>query len=154
VARLAASIVALGLACLIAMGAQADPSHPGGVTLVVTPRELALDLSDPDRAPIDWEIANASGHALTIHGWASPRAERVRLLRRRRLLWLESWQPVEFLRLEGGETVRLAASDYALAFDGLAASGMTLVLITLDLGPDGEMTVGLVEATTGEDEGE
>jgi hypothetical protein len=135
-----------GIAGLALAGAAiADAGHPGGVTLVVTPRALTLDLSEPARAPIAWELYNATGHALTIHGFASPRAERVTLMRRRKLLWLESWQPVDFLRLEGGETLKLEAKDYALAFDGVQDTAMTLVLITIDLGPDGEMTLGLVE---------
>jgi hypothetical protein len=135
-----------GFAGLVLAGAAlADAGHPGGVTLVVTPRALTLDLSDPARAPIAWELYNATGHALTVHGLASPRAERVTLLRRRRLFWLESWQAVDFLRLEGGETLKLEAKDYALAFDHPAETAMTLVLITIDLGPDGEMTVALVE---------
>ncbi len=138
------SLAAL-LAFLGAAPAVADPGHAGGVTLVVTPREVTLDLSDPTRAPIAWELYNATGHALTIHGLSSPRAEGVTLLRRRKLLWMESYQPVDFLRLEGGETVRLAAPEYVLAFDGLTETAMTLVLITLDLGPDGEVTVGLAE---------
>jgi hypothetical protein len=112
---------------------------------VVTPREVTLDLSDPAHAPLAWELSNVTGHALTVHGLSSPRAERVRLLRRRKLLWWESYEPVDFLRLEGGETARLAAPEYVLAFDGLAETAMTLVLITVDLGPDGEVTVGLVE---------
>lgn len=141
--RLKALIAAA--AVLLASPALGDPGHEGGITLVVTPRELTIDLSDPGQVPISWEIANVTGHALTIHGASSPRAERVTLLRRRTLLWWESWQPVAFLRLEGGETVRLSPSDYALAFDGLTQTEMTLVLITLDLGPDGEVTLGLVE---------
>jgi hypothetical protein len=133
------------LAVIGAGPAAADPGHPGGVTLEVAALEARVDLSDPARAPIDWALRNATGHALTIHGLFSPRAERVTLLRRRKLLWMESYQPVDFLRLEGGETLRLAAPEYVLAFDGLAETAMTLVLVTLDLGPDGEVTVGLVE---------
>ncbi len=136
---------ALIAAALSAASAVADVGHEGGITLVVTPRDLSIDLSDPARAPIAWELHNAAGHPLTIHGASSPRAERVTLLKRRRLLWLESWQPVDFLRLEGGETVLLDPERYALAFDGLADTTMTLVLVTLDLGPDGEVTLGLVE---------
>jgi hypothetical protein len=140
-----AALAASALLAASPLAALADAGHAGGVTLVVTPRDLGIDLSDPARVPIAWEIANATGHALTIHGASSPRAEAVTLLRRRKLLWFESWQPVPFLRLEGGETVQLAPEDYALAFSGLADSAMTLVLITLDLGPDGEVTLGLVE---------
>jgi hypothetical protein len=135
-----------GIAGLVLAGAAlADAGHPGGITLVVTPRELTLDLADPARAPIAWDLTNVTGHALTVHGLSSPRAERVSLLRRRRLLWMASWQPVDFLRLEGGETLRLEPTSYALGFEGLVESGTTLVLITLDLGPDGEVTLGLVE---------
>jgi hypothetical protein len=135
-----------GIAGLVLAGAAlADAGHPGGITLVVTPRELTLDLADPARAPIAWDLTNVTGHALTVHGLSSPWAERVSLLRRRRLLWMASWQPVDFLRLEGGETLRLEPTSYALGFEGLVESGTTLVLITLDLGPDGEVTLGLVE---------
>jgi hypothetical protein len=138
-------VLALGLT----WPALADPGHEGGLTLVVTPADLTIDLSNPAHIPIDWRLRNATGHALTVHGASSPRAERVQLLRRRRLLWLESWQPVDFLRLEGGETVILDPENYALAFSGMTETGMTLVLVTLDLGPDGEVTLGLVEPLGG-----
>lgn len=144
-------IAALGVAAalLATPAAVGDAGHEGGITMVVTPRDLMIDLSNPGHVPLDWELHNATGHALTIHGASSPRAERVTLIRRRKLLWLESWQPVDFLRLEGGETVALDPERYALSFQGMTETGMTLVLITLDLGPDGEVTLALVEPIGG-----
>lgn len=144
-ARLGVLAVALGIALLAWAPGWADAGHAPGKTLIVTPRAVGLDLSAPERAPIAWELVNAAGHAMTVHGLSTPRAERLTLMRRRSLLGVESYQPVDFLRLEAGETVRLESPDYVLAFEGVTETDATLVLITLDLGPDGELTMALIE---------
>jgi hypothetical protein len=140
---------ALGLGLAVALFASgpgaADPGHGPGATLELQPVSIALDLADPSQVPIDWALHNGAGHAITIHGASSPRAESVTLMRQRSLLGLTSYQPVDFLRLEGGETVRLASPEYVLKIDGLAESGATIFPITLDLGPDGVLSLALVE---------
>jgi hypothetical protein len=147
---LAITLATLALAMMAGGPAVAHSGAAGALEAVAL--APTIDLSDPTRASIDWSLSNNTGRALTIHGLASPRAAKVTLLRRRALFGLESYQPVDFLRIEADERLRLASPEYVLSFEGLAPSGMTLVLVTLDLGPDGQAAVGMVEPLPGDGE--
>jgi hypothetical protein len=97
---------------------------------------------DGDRLAVVVEILNEGGATLTLRHINGAGARTVTFTRQRSLFGIATEQPVEFLRLDPNELVRLGDGRYRLALGGLDAA-VAQVGLTLDFGPDGTVPVAV-----------
>lgn len=132
----------LALSLLFAGAGTAAHAHPalGDVVVAIVGTERVADT--PDTVEMRLDIVNNTDNAVTLRGLWTPLEARITIERRRRVFSTVLWQPVDFLRLEPGETIRLAPPDHRIRVETRAPQRVTdgFLLLKADFGPLGEIT--------------
>ena len=136
----AALALALALSC---SRSSAHPGHDDGIYAAL----VGVDEAPAGAVGLRVLLVNNTPGAATLRGLSAGGAP-VALNRRRSLLGLELLQPVQFLRLESGHRVLLAAPDYVVSADGLDLDAVIRgkVVISADFGPLGTLPLEVVGA--------
>ncbi len=125
-------------------GAAAHPSHGEGLYAAL----VGVDAAPPGAVGLRVLIVNNTGGAVTLRGLAPRGGAPVAIVRNRTLLGLDFSQPVDFLRVDFGARMLLAAPGYTVLAEDLdidAVIGGAVELVA-DFGPLGSVVLEVVGA--------